>query len=141
MISHIAKSIVWLAGLLFGYQYDYLPLEISAYIKKTIPQQELQGALLSVFLILLILSIVYLLFRNNESSLTLKYGIYWDSNKNPHCPICKKPVNRYDTYCVVMHHEKGYMCGFCEKVAILANSNGEPVTPEEARKSLSWWRF
>ena len=21
-----------------------------------------------------------------------KYGVYWDKQKNPHCPSCKKPI-------------------------------------------------
>lgn len=62
----------------------------------------------------------------------LKYGIYWDSDKNPHCPNCKIPIAGYDTY----QSNKGYYCKPCKKVFPLQDSAGNDIEPSQATGEL-----
>jgi len=62
----------------------------------------------------------------------LKYGIYWDSDKNPHCPNCKIPVAGYSEYQV----GKGYYCKPCNKVFPLQDSAGNDINPTQVVSEL-----
>lgn len=42
--------------------------------------------------ILLLAVLALLAYLRVDKRLKLKYGIYWDKNRNPHCPSCKKPL-------------------------------------------------
>ena len=82
---------------------------------------------LSAILNLLFLAFIWLLSKND--SFKLKYGIYWDKNKNPHCPSCQKPVATYNDY---GHSGKGYYCKPCNQVFPLADASGKEVSPQQA---------
>lgn len=60
-----------------------------------------KSLLLSLFLASMALNLVlvvlfWVIFKRAEFK--LKYGIYWDSAKNPHCPNCKIPVAGFGDY-------------------------------------------
>jgi hypothetical protein len=73
-----------------------------------------------------------LLVIHSYNDLTLKYGIYWDKNKNSHCPSCKTPVI-YGEYYV---GGTGYKCIPCKKVYPLADNLGNKLTPDQALSLL-----
>jgi len=77
--------------------------------------------------------IVFWVTRNNND-MTLKYGIYWDSKCNPHCPNCKIPIGGYsDGYT----SGAGYYCKPCGKVFPLSDAHGNDINPEVALKELT----
>jgi hypothetical protein len=80
-----------------------------------------------------IILVAILFISNKEEDLKLKYGIYWDKNKNPFCPNCKIPIGAYDEYYM---DDTGYRCKSCEKIFPLTNAKGEQITPEQAIKEL-----
>ena len=86
---------------------------------------------LSAILNLLFLALILLLSKND--SFKLKYGIYWDKKKNPHCPSCQKPVAAYGNY---QSSGKGYYCKPCKQVFPLADASGKEVSPERAISEL-----
>lgn len=63
---------------------------------------------------------------NRKPPLRLKYGIYWDSDKNPHCPNCKIPIAGYGNY---ESGGRGYYCKPCKKIFPLQDSSGNDVDP------------
>lgn len=71
-------------------------------------------------------------YATKRSGLRLKYGIYWDGDKNPHCPSCRTPLANYNEYTV----GKGYYCNPCEKVFPLADVSGKSVEPLKAIAEL-----
>jgi len=94
-----------------------------------------KGVLVSLLLASLALNIVFLaLFwiLHKKPEFQLKYGIYWDKGKNPHCPNCKIPLSRYAQY----QHGKGYLCQPCKKIFSLADPNGNHINPEQAINEL-----
>ena len=89
-------------------------------------------ALLPAFLLSLLLNLIFgvLLYfgtRKSEPEFQLKYGIYWDRNKNPHCPVCQKPV----TYGSWHNNRLGYYCNPCRKLTLLRDPAGNEVMPEQ----------
>jgi len=94
-----------------------------------------KDALVSLLLSSLALNIVFLVLfwiLHKKPEFKLKYGIYWDKERNPHCPNCKIPIGRYADYT----HGKGYFCRACNKVFSLADPSGNHVNPEQAISEL-----
>ena len=96
----------------------------------------------NVFLALLLISVVLNFFFSliiwNLASLTknkfkLKYGIYWDRDKNPHCPNCKIPIGAYSCYQTA---GLGYYCKPCNKVFKLTDASGNDIKPEQVLREL-----
>lgn len=87
--------------------------------------------LLSILTNIVLGALIYRAYRRPEFE--LRYGIYWDSGRNPHCPVCKKPVY-YDTWHM---HGTGYFCKPCNKVTPLKDAHGKEVQPADVFKSTS----
>lgn len=109
--------------------------EVGPVILPAIESSYSKSQLLSLFLVSLILNIVFLclfwVFRK-KIDFRLKYGIYWDSDKNPHCPNCKIPLSGYDKYITGW----GYYCKPCNKVFPLTDASGNDVKPHQAISEL-----
>lgn len=86
---------------------------------------------LSLLLNLALLALIWLLSKK-PPQFRLKYGIYWDKDKNPHCPSCKTPVAAYNEY----QSGKGYYCKPCKKVFPLADASGNDIDPKIAINEL-----
>ena len=73
---------------------------------------------------------IFLLFYIwiKRDKLQLKYGIYWDKNKNPFCPKCKIPLGAYDNYYM---DDIGYLCKSCNKVYPLIGNMGKKIKYEQ----------
>ena len=74
-----------------------------------------------------------------KPNLKLKYGVYWDSQGNSHCPLCEKPTSqiRWATY---QYEGRGTQwhslhCLMCIKTFLLMN-NGQPIHAQEAIKLM-----
>ncbi|MBO1928163.1 hypothetical protein J3998_11310 [Thiomicrorhabdus sp. 6S2-11] len=92
--------------------------------------------LLSLLLASLALNIVLVVLFwiiNKKPDFKLKYGIYWDSNKNPHCPNCKIPIAGYGNYEI---GGKGYYCKPCKKIFPLQDAAGNDIEPSKAVEEL-----
>lgn len=72
-------------------------------------------------------------YLSKGDGLRLKYGVYWDKQKNPHCPSCKKPISAYDSY---QFHGKGYYCKPCNQVFPLTDVHGNKIEPAQAVSEL-----
>jgi hypothetical protein len=91
-----------------------------------------KSLLLSLFLASLALNLVLVAIfwvLQKRPEFKLKYGIYWDSDKNPHCPNCKIPIAGYGDYQV---GGTGYYCKPCKKVFPLQDSAGNDIDPNQA---------
>jgi hypothetical protein len=77
-------------------------------------------------LLLAILSLVIYLWADKK--LRLKYNIYWDRKRNPHCPICKKPLQSH-SYC-------SYQCIACDKYIFPSNEFGKSLPIEIVHRLL-----
>ena len=109
--------------------------EVGHVILPAIESSHSKSQLLSLLLASLILNIVFLslfwLFRK-KIDYRLKYGIFWDSDKNPHCPNCKIPISGYDKYITGW----GYYCKPCNKVFPLYDECGNDIKPYQAISEL-----
>lgn len=91
--------------------------------------------LVSLLLASLALNIIFaVLFwvTRKKPEFRLKYGIYWDLDKNPHCPNCKIPIAGYAEY----QSGKGYYCKPCGKVFPLQDSTGKDIEPSQVMSEL-----
>jgi hypothetical protein len=104
----------------------YLFLSVP-YTTELFPMKRLNSLTVSLsFNIILI--IVFLIF-NKKSSFKLLYGVYWDKNKNPHCPRCQKPIGQYD-------FKEGYWCINCNTTIALTDNQGQEINAEKAISDL-----
>jgi uncharacterized protein YbaR (Trm112 family) len=77
--------------------------------------------------------LMYLLKLKKDLSnkLVLRYGIYWDKNRNPHCPVCKIPVS-YNSWSNGSGGSNfGYYCPPCKHIYPLSDETGKYLKPEE----------
>jgi hypothetical protein len=109
--------------------------EVGHVILPAIESSHSKSQFLSLLLASLILNILFLslfwLFRK-KIDYRLKYGIFWDSDKNPHCPNCKIPISGYDKYITGW----GYYCKPCNKVFPLSDACGNDIKPYQAISEL-----
>ncbi len=92
--------------------------------------------LLALLVTSVALNVVFLFtvwFVSRREPLRLKCGIYWDREKNPHCPSCKTPVAAYGKYSV---GGEGYYCKPCGKVFPLADASGRRIPPDQVVSQL-----
>ncbi|WP_265821230.1 hypothetical protein [Geovibrio ferrireducens] len=87
------------------------------------------AVIMEAVMIIILLFVVYIL---KPKGMSLKYAIYWDKDKNPHCPSCKKPLNSYDDYGI---SGIGFYCNSCNLVHPMSKK-GIYLTISEARKIM-----
>ena len=120
-----------LTVLLMWATYQVAPVVLPA-IEAVVSKQVLP-ALLVTSLALNVIFLVVVWLTSKKEPFRLKYGIYWDKDKNPHCPSCKIPVATYGEYQV---GGKGYYCKPCNKVFALADASGNNIDPVKALAEL-----
>lgn len=94
-----------------------------------------KSIIIKITLASLALNVVFLLLfwvTRKKPEFKLKYGIYWDSNKNPHCPNCKIPIGAYNEY----NAGWGYYCKACDKILLLTDAAGNDIKPEQVLREL-----
>lgn len=120
-----------LTTLLLWVVYQVSPALIPAI--ETVISKRVLLALLAASIILNILFFLLVLSNAKKDSFRLKYGIYWDMQKNPHCPSCKTPLAAYGDYQL---GGVGYRCIPCKKVFPLTDANGKKIEPVQALREL-----
>ena len=110
--------------------------EVAPAVLPAIEAATSKKVLLALLITSLALNVVFALvvwIGSKKEQFRLKYGIYWDKYKNPHCPACKIPVTAYSDY---QAYGKGYYCKPCEKVFALADAAGRDIDPAKALEEL-----
>ncbi len=90
-------------------------------------------AILIVSLVLNVLFLIVIWITARKEPFRLRYGIYWDQHKNPHCPSCRTPLAAYGNY---QTSGRGYYCKPCKQVYPLADASGSDMDPENVLKEL-----
>ncbi len=130
--SKAVESAVASITVLFVWaMYQLAPVILPA-IEGAASKQVLLALVLSSFGLNAILVLLVWSLSKNEP-FRLKYGIYWDKEKNPHCPSCKTPVAAYGNY---QSGGRGYYCKPCKKVFPLADAAGNNINPEQVIAEL-----
>jgi hypothetical protein len=109
--------------------------EISPVLLPSIEAAASKNLLLSLLILSAVLNLVFLALvwlLSKKEQFRLKYGIYWDKGKNPHCPSCKTPLAAYGKY----QAGKGYYCKPCNKIFPLADASGKDIDPKTAQDEL-----
>ncbi len=102
-------------------------------LEQKLSKESLVSLLLASLTLNILLVILFWILNNRSApKFKLKYGIYWDSDKNPHCPNCKIPIAGYREY----DPGWGYYCKPCGKVFHLTDASGKDIKPEQAIKEL-----
>jgi len=132
ILSHAVESCIASITVLLAWGVS----EIYPWLLSSIEAAATKKLLLSLLVVSVALNFLFLAFvwlLSKSDTFMLKYGIYWDKHKNPHCPSCQKPVATYDDY---GHSGKGYYCKPCNQVFPLADAAGNNVSPETAVSEL-----
>jgi len=126
--SRLVELFVAAITILLGWILSLVSPAIKHAILEEIPVQVfLPVLLLSILINLALLVVLFLVVRKHDNSLELRYGIYWDKQRNPHCPLCQKPVV-YDDWGI---GGVGYYCQPCKKVTSLQDGQGNKIKPNQ----------
>jgi hypothetical protein len=122
-------------GLSVGVVLIWVCSEVGSAILPAVENSLPKSILLKIALASLALNIIFLAIfwvTRKTSEFKLKYGIYWDSDKNPHCPACKIPTGAYSEY----QAGWGYYCKPCGKTFPLTDAAGNDIKPDQALEEL-----
>lgn len=111
-------------------------LQISPVVLPAIEAVVSKQILLALLVSSIVLNFIFALivwFSSKSDVLRLKYGVYWDRQKNPHCPSCKKPISDYNDYGL---SGTGYNCRPCRQIFPLTDATGKPIPPAQAIREL-----
>lgn len=126
------RALLYLSGIALSalvWVGNWVDHHIAPPVLSLVSPQFLVRLLLSL-LVILLLGLAYILLSRNRG-LRLKFGIYWDKAKNPHCPVCKNPVS-YGEYVEGF----GYYCNPCSHVYSLSDASGKEYTPKDVQALL-----
>lgn len=126
--THIVSVCVTAITVLLAWVASIIAPVLWPAVKAGVPSEALFPVLLLSLLINAILGVLlYSATRKEKPALQLRYGIYWDKDNNPFCPVCQKPVV-YDNW---SFQGWGYYCKPCNKVTPLKNAHGKELKPEQ----------
>ena len=127
-VSKAAEGVAISVGVLAIWVGKKLaPIVVPALEQKLSKEVLVSILLASLSLNILVLILFWILNRRSKSEFILKYGIYWDRDKNPHCPNCKIPIGGYGEYDAGW----GYYCKPCAKIFPLTDANGNDIKPDQ----------
>jgi hypothetical protein len=131
--EHLGTAAALAVTALIGWLSLQIAPLVAPAIEDSLPIRVVLG-ILGLSLVLNIgLAVAVWRLSTKRSSLRLKYGIYWDKDKNPHCPSCKTPLASYNNYA---QHGPGYWCRPCKGHFRLADASGKNVEPAHAVSEL-----
>ena len=122
--------IVILTGILLNQEKLVLMLRKSS---ESLPLLVIVITVSSLYLVLLA-AYIFLCFKIRKK-FKPKFGVFWDKNKEPYCPIHEKPLPRHK----VRLRGKivtGVGCVKCGKNLHLITDDGKRLSLEEAKKKL-----
>jgi hypothetical protein len=132
LVNRVAELLIAsFTALLLWAAYQVSP-EIIPAIESVSSKKVLLALLVASFTLNIILLLV-VWSTSKKDSFRLKYGIYWDIKKNPHCPSCKAPLAAYGAYQI---GGVGYRCIPCKKVFPLTDASGKEIEPAQALREL-----
>lgn len=132
LLKHTVAMCVAAFTALLGWVVALLGPYIAPAIAKVPPVAFAPVLLLSLLVNAILALLLYSATRKPKSEYRLKYGIYWDKEKNPHCPVCKVPV----VYGEYVGHGRVYYCTSCKKFHRLADANGKGIEPAQVLAEL-----
>jgi len=140
-----------LTGLLVGLggQFYSLYQEIKApFFAHVLPEVSnstlWQTLLLTLSLLLLVTCTLLYLLWDKPKKLTLKYGIEWDGDLNPHCPCCRTPLAGFGLrstfsqgYADRKNQDFSGWCGLCkDNITAESESTAHFNSVQELKDSL-----
>jgi hypothetical protein len=129
----LALHITILSGILYISRQEAW-VSVAKKVHDALPILTIAATAISLYLVLLA-SYILLCLRIRKN-LRLKFGILWDKDKEPYCPVHEKPLSRHK---VKMDGKivAGLDCRKCNKESFhIITDEGETLTLEEAKKQL-----
>lgn len=131
--EHIGTAAALVVTGLIG----WLALEVAPIFAPAVESALHTKVLLAILSLSIIVNIVLATttwrLASKRHNLRLKYGILWDNDKNPHCPVCKNAGLNYNEW---NYGALGYLCNSCGKVYGLKDSAGKDIKPDDAIAKL-----
>lgn len=131
VVSGISTAVCLL--LVWGFMKIFAPIipKLTPVVIEYVNSEVLMTIVLLFAVIILVL--IFIIYMNRKRALALKYGIYWDKENNPLCPIHKTPLGVYDNY----SHRIGFLCCKCNNEVHPMSISGKEVSVERARKIIN----
>lgn len=131
----ITSKFAEVLGILFATIVIYLLTQIAVLLFSLINSVFSNKVLIPLFFISLLLNIFVLVWLwkiKQKPEFILRYGVYWDHEKNPHCPLCKKPIGSYDS----TRKPPSYTCKSCGNFIRITNQVGNDIPPSKVIAEL-----
>lgn len=127
IVNHMAEITTMLVVSLLGFFLHEITTIVQQQCVGSLSSRQLLTLIMfSIFLILLLVSLVFYFLIKDK--LTLKYGVYWDKDKNPYCPCCKKPVHADEWVSI---NGFGYRCNDCNYNVALKDYLGNRILAKD----------
>lgn len=130
--SKAAESLAVAASVILIWATAKIAPIVLPAIESSLSKEVIVSLLLASLALNIVLVILFWVLHK-KPEFRLKYGIYWDSEKNPHCPNCKTPIASYADYQTC---GTGYYCNPCRKVFSLQDASGNDIKPGQAVSEL-----
>jgi hypothetical protein len=132
--EHLGTSAALIVTGIIAWLFSQIAPILLPAIEEKLPGNILLAILLlSIFTNIMLAISIWQATRKRET-LRLHYGILWDKNKNPHCPVCKNAGLQYAEWGVA--GQLGYRCNPCNQLYSLCDASGKDISPENAVKAL-----
>ena len=132
LINRAAEGLALSVSIILIWAASKIGPVVLPILESSLSKSLLVTLLLASFALNFIFLVLFWVTRK-KSEFKLKYGIYWDKDKNPHCPNCKIPIGAYGSY---QSGGKGYYCKPCGKIFSLTDASGNHIEPEQAVSEL-----
>ena len=130
--EHIGTTVAVIIFGLLGWIFVQAAPIVLPVVERFFPVRILLAILALSITLNIVLGVAIYRLASNRQKLRLLYGILWDKDKNPHCPVCKNPGVQYDNW----NYQWGYHCRNCKQTFALVDSSGVDVKPEVAIAQL-----
>ena len=131
IVSRAAEGLAVACSIILLWAASKIAPVIMPAIESALSKEIVVSLLLASLALNLILVILFWVLHK-KPEFKVKYGIYWDKEKNPHCPNCKIPIGGYGNYGA----GKGYYCKPCGKTFPLTDASGKDIDPQQVINEL-----
>jgi hypothetical protein len=132
LLSAILGVLVLLIGSIYS---DLIPIILPSIIQQLPKTVLLKMLTLAITLFVLSLGLSWVIYIHFKTKFIPKFGVVWDKNGDPYCPVCEKPLAKH-TVKIDGKIEAALHCVKCDRSLALITDEGNRISLIEAKKLL-----
>jgi hypothetical protein len=134
LVSKTVEASISLVSMLLIFVFWQLAPAIIKSISITVSPQILLALLTLSIVINIFLVALFIYSRTKEKSdLKLRFGVYWDKDKNPYCPVCKNVLASSNSWGELKNE---YYCNPCKTLVNTTDASGNTIPRKQAIEKI-----